>query len=527
MSPDMDNVKDDKISLAGFYYLNWGANIAGFATIMFLNIFTPLDFFKIQRTFIFAQGGWSVFFLFIPFVFLLISLLQYRIQRPISNLVIPMNKGEEIPEKIHEKARQRLLNLPFLIALVNLTVYVSVPALMAIAFYFIRDIPAKTCLLLFIRAMMIGLVASMLSVFLIEAYSRKTMIPLLFPKGRLMATPGTIKISILRRIRLLNMAGTFNPMIILLITLLIVQLEIKGKTIPADQLGSEIFLFSIILCGIFVVIALSLNVLVGNSILHPIGEILGVIERVKSGDFNRRIRVVSNDEIGELGDAGNDMIRELAERERIKETFGKYVTPEIRDQILAGEIPLDGELRVATLLFSDLRNFTSYVEENPPKEVIRGMRAYFTAMQKAVRNQKGLVLQYVGDEIEAVFGVPLRYKDHADKALHAALEMRNNLEELNRIRQAHGKPPFRHGIGIYTGTVLAGNTGSDDRLSYTLIGNAVNLASRIQELTKTIKCDILASEETVKNLESSFHMKKEEPLEVKGYSASITVYQVL
>jgi class 3 adenylate cyclase len=182
---------------------------------------------------------------------------------------------------------------------------------------------------------------------------------------------------------------------------------------------------------------------------------------------------------------------------------------------------------LATLLFSDLRGFTSYVERTAPEEVIKSMRAYFTAMQRAIRMHKGLVLQYVGDEIEAVFGVPLGYDDHADKAVLAALEMRKRLEELNSRRMKQGKTPFRHGIGIHTGMVLAGNTGSEDRLSYALIGDTVNLASRIEQMTKVFHCDILVSGETAKRVENAFQMRAENPQKVKGYSRPLTVYRVL
>jgi class 3 adenylate cyclase len=221
------------------------------------------------------------------------------------------------------------------------------------------------------------------------------------------------------------------------------------------------------------------------------------------------------------------MIAGLAERERIRETFGKYVTPEIRDQILDGRIPLDGERTEATLLFSDLRRFTSFVEETDPKEVIRSMRAYFTAMRKAIRSQGGLVLQYVGDEIESVFGVPLKCDDHKERAVLAALEMRKRLEILNDERISAGKVPFRHGIGIHTGSVLAGNMGSEDRLSYALIGDTVNVASRIEGLTKLFDCDILVSQETTLGLHHSFQMEKKPTQMVKGYSKPVIVYQIL
>ncbi|MBW1945485.1 MAG: adenylate/guanylate cyclase domain-containing protein [Deltaproteobacteria bacterium] len=155
------------------------------------------------------------------------------------------------------------------------------------------------------------------------------------------------------------------------------------------------------------------------------------------------------------------------------------------------------------------------------------MREYFTAMQGAIRKHRGLVLQYVGDEIEAVFNVPIEDSNHAENALRAAIEMRKSLGKLNRERVRQGKIPFRHGIGIYTGSVLAGNTGSEDRLSYALIGNTVNLASRIQGLTKDLQWDILVSQETVQKLSRTFSLHEESPQSIKGYSMPVTVYKVL
>jgi class 3 adenylate cyclase len=221
------------------------------------------------------------------------------------------------------------------------------------------------------------------------------------------------------------------------------------------------------------------------------------------------------------------MIQSLVEKESIREAFGKYVTPEIRDLVLAGRIPVNGEKREATLLFSDLRDFTSYVEGNDPEEVFLSMREYFTAMQNSIRQHQGLVLQYVGDEIEAVFGVPSQDDGHAENALRAAIAMRKGLEKLNAEREKQGKIPFKHGIGIHTGTVLAGNTGSEDRLSYALVGDTVNLASRIQDLTKELQCDILVSAETVGRLKQGFPLCREPPRPVKGFSLPVTVYRVL
>jgi class 3 adenylate cyclase len=304
-----------------------------------------------------------------------------------------------------------------------------------------------------------------------------------------------------------------------------VYLVISQKNILQSIRSAKAYILVVTL--IIIGIGVLLSVIFGIYFSRPIRKLQESAKALGMGDFDQRVQIKRNDEIGDLGSAFNDMAEGLSEREKIRETFGKYVTPEIRDEILSGRIPLEGEMRMATVLFCDLRDFTPYVEGHSPEEVIKGLRSYFTAMEKAISLNNGLVLQYVGDEIDTVFGVPLWYEDHAQKAIMAALEMRSILEELNRTRTAEGLTPFRHGIGIHTGEVLAGNTGSEDRLSYTLIGNTVNLTSRIEGLTKKFKCDILASEETVKRLTGSFNLKKEPPQMVKGYSKPITIYQVI
>jgi adenylate cyclase len=513
--------------LTGLYLRNLGANLLGSAIVAGLNMFTPLEAFRSQRLFIVSQGGWIRLALLEIMIVFVGGFTQYLIQTPLSTYLRSTQAKEEIERSLTEKAKRRLLNMPVLIGLADLGMWLVLPPLFFGSFHFFRIMVLNELLFVFFRAIMVGLIASAIAFFLIEEYSRKYLVPILFPHGRLAAVPGTLKLPILRRIRALYAAGTVIPMVILVGTLFFILRQMDETAMDARAFGQEFLIFSVFLCSIFVIMALRMNFLVGRSISDPLEKMLKVIGLVREGKFGERVPVLSNDEIGVLGDAGNDMIDGLVEREMIRETFGKYVTPEIRDEILSGRIPLDGERRTATVLFADLRDFSPYVEAHSPEDVVRSIRAYFTAMQKAISLHNGLVLQYVGDEIEAVFGVPLQDENHARMAVEAALEMRRNLEELNRERAREGLAPFRHGVGIHTGEVLAGNTGSEDRLSYGLIGNTVNLASRIQDLTKHFGCDILASEETVERLRDPFRLEKETPLKVKGLSQVITVYRVL
>ena len=177
--------------------------------------------------------------------------------------------------------------------------------------------------------------------------------------------------------------------------------------------------------------ALLLSLIVSKSVSKPIREMEKSMQEVARGNLDVKINVVSNDEIGALGEGFNSMIKGLRESEAIKESFGKYISEEVRDEILSGRVPLDGEMKRATLLFSDLRDFTPFVESTHPKQVVAIMNQYFTEMAMAIKENNGLILQFVGDEIEAVFGAPVSYDDHPDMAIQAALDMQKRLARLN------------------------------------------------------------------------------------------------
>jgi len=184
-------------------------------------------------------------------------------------------------------------------------------------------------------------------------------------------------------------------------------------------------------------------------------------------------------------------------------------------------------MKRTTLLFSDLRNFTTLVEQNHPTHVVTIMNQYFNEMTLAVKAHKGLVLQYVGDEIEAVFGAPIGFDDHPDMAVKAALEMRRRLDDLNTRLEQQGFEPLSHGIGIHSGAVLAGNIGSEERMSYALVGDTVNSASRIEGMTKQYECDIIISQTTFNLLTESYDTKQLAPVKVKGKEDELIIYKVL
>ena len=525
------------ISLRGLYFIAATATTMGIIVVFVLNVATPMDFILNQLTNLPREDTFShvleiskrllAFIAMISAVCGLIFTFMYRLLRPIDECITGVRAGREPPADLIKRARRQLINLPFLFIGFNVGLWILVPALVFISAHLIGTMDLHSSVVLSIRASMVGLISTAIGFFRIESYCRRRLIPFFFPHGRLAGLEGAARIPISRRIRMLFRLGSLVPLTILVVTLLTLQWELGSAAISAEDYGRGIIVFTLVLCIIAFFSGGILNRVVSRSIVEPLENMLGVVDRIQNADYNTRIKVLGNDEIGVLGDAGNEMIKGLAEREKLRTTFGRYVTPEIRDEILSGRISLEGDRREATVLFADLRNFTPFVENNSPEEVIAGMRAYFTAMHRAIRRHKGLVLQFVGDEIEAVFGVPVHFPDHADAAIRAALEMRMALKELNSDRSAREKPPFSHGIGIHSGKVLAGNSGSEEQSAYALIGNTVNVASRIQALTKEIRWDILASQETVDELQGSFKIHKQTPRMVKGYSRPVIVHRIL
>jgi adenylate cyclase len=355
-----------------------------------------------------------------------------------------------------------------------------------------------------------------------EAVLQRRLAPLFFPDGGLYVTPGTLRIRIPTRLTAMLLACNLVPFIAILGAVYTTSHLSRDPETLLSHIQSSMAVNS----AIFVGVGMWVTFLVSSNLTKPLQDIIRVLGGVRNGQFDLRVKVTSNDEIGYAGDVINEMNRGLQERDFIKETFGKYVASEVRDEILAGRIPLDGEMKEVTVLFADLRNFTPLVEAHPPKEVVRIINGYFEEMAEAIRTHHGLVLQFIGDEIEAVFGAPLSRPDHPVMAVQAALDMQKRLRSVNERLRDRGYPPLAHGIGIHTGAVLAANIGSPDRLSYALVGDTVNLASRLQGLNKDFGTVIILSGATREHLGDRFHPVSLPPTRVKGKSHPVEIFSL-
>jgi adenylate cyclase len=384
------------------------------------------------------------------------------------------------------------------------------------------------CLRRFLGIILLGGGVTCLVLFFVLENAWRPHIPRFFPEGHLNRAKDVFKISVRKRFLVVALGIILIPLPIIVTTIVfnIHQLHLADAVTRTHLISSlywELFFISADSLAIASILAYFLS----TSISTPLLKMKAAIKSVEKNDLDTRVDILSNDELGDVAQGINDMIFSLKESQRVRDSFGRYMGKEIRDEIMSGKISMDGEMKRVTLLFSDLRNFTVLVEKNHPRQVVKILNQYFNEMTLAVKEYKGLILQYVGDEIEAVFGAPVGFDDHPEMAVQAALEMRRRLIALNITLEKQGIDPLEHGIGLHSGAVLAGNIGSKERMSYALVGDTVNTASRIEGLTKTYETDIILSQTTHSLLTGSYVTQQLEPVKVKGKDDGLIVYKLL
>ena len=427
-----------------------------------------------------------------------------------------------------ELVRRRAIMVPYVFAALSFSGWIGAGLSWGVLYPVIWGFftPAHSLRSIFGITCVAGTVTAALVFFAVE-HQWRTVLPAFFPGGDLSAVPGVLRLRVRTRLLVIFVMLSVIPL-----SLLGVLAYTRAAALPgvdpaaAPQIVENMLAFIVFIVAVGTLAAIGLSLYVAGSVAGPLGQLRTAMRDVEQGDLDTSCPVVTNDEIGAVTEGFNRMVGGLREREFLKETFGKYVSREIRDEILAGRVSLEGQAQEVTILFADLRDFTPWVEATSPREVVRDLNAYFTEMDQAIRAHRGLVLQFIGDEIEAAFGAPVSDPAHAEMAVAAALEMRRRLAAWNAERVRAGKAELRHGIGIHTGSVLAGNIGSAERHSYALVGDPVNLASRIQSLNKEFGSDILVSGETRRRLNGRFELVQLPAVRVKGKSVEVEVYRL-
>ena len=276
-----------------------------------------------------------------------------------------------------------------------------------------------------------------------------------------------------------------------------------------------------LLCALLICISLA------SSITSPVQKLVTGMREVLKGNLRHRSTVDRQDEMGFLARSFNEMVVGLEEREHIKDTFGRFVSRDVSEAVLAGRVPLEGERRDVSILFQDIRGFTTLSERLDPATMLQLLNQFFTQVVAAVEAEGGVVKQFLGDGVMALFGAPQSCSDHAERAVRAALGIVRRLAALNESLQRQGLPKLEIGVGIHSGAVVAGLIGPDNRVEYGVVGDAVNLANRVESLTRELRATVLVSREIAQQLGPSFVLGRTATLPVKGKSQPIDVVEVL
>lgn len=307
----------------------------------------------------------------------------------------------------------------------------------------------------------------------------------------------------------------------------IVHLGLSQKSI--DEAISEATKTVVAIAFVIIVLGLIFSAMLANFLVKPIKLLMDGVSKITAGNYDINIDIKMHNEIDDLSKSFIEMAKSLKEKELIKVAFSRYVSSELLNELIKdrSKLHLGGEKRLVTVLFSDIRDFTSIAESLDPQEVVRLLNEYFSGMTEVIFKNKGLVNKYMGDAIMAVYGAPIVLKDHAKRAVNTALQMCNELYKLRDRWQKEGRPLINMKIGITTGEVVIGNVGSKEHMEYTVIGDTVNIAARLQALNRNYGTQILISESTYELVKDDFEARKVELVQFKGKTSLTLVYEVL
>jgi adenylate cyclase len=338
--------------------------------------------------------------------------------------------------------------------------------------------------------------------------------------------------SIRRRLVVAFLAVSLLPILLLAALSLQEAANEPGGTGVAEEhgnlvLGMPIAVVELGVAGMSLVLGVSAALYVGRTIIRPLRSLESAMERVEAGDLEAAAAVTTHDEIGRLSGAFNRMLDGLRREAMLRDLFGQYVSPQVARLAIEQHGHLEGQVTRCTVLFVDIRRFTALAEVLPPARLIGTLNHYFERMLTAVEAEGGIVNKFGGDSLLAVFGSPLNpADDHAARAVRAALHMRQALADFNRDQAASELPELQVGFGLATGEVVAGNVGSSRKLEYTVIGDPVNLAARLQELTSELGAEILLSAETAQGAREVAALLSLGEIEVRGRAQRVEVFAV-
>jgi adenylate cyclase len=333
--------------------------------------------------------------------------------------------------------------------------------------------------------------------------------------------PVLIEINQSRAAPRLSAGGSAIPLRVRLMAALPLINLITGLVVAAFTSGggggAALGLDVLVAVAVATTISLELTVLFSKSILRPIADLQRATQAVREGRYDVSVPVTTGDELGELAASFNQMVEGLAEREKLREAFGTYLDKSVAEYILSEGFSEEGDEREVSVLVCDVRDFTGFARQAEAKEVVARLNELFEIVVPIVTRHGGHVDKFMGDGLLTVFGAPESYPDHADRAVRAACQM------ATRVNSDEG-PGLRIGVGVNTGRVVAGSIGGAGRLNFSVIGDAVNVAARVEAATREVDEDVLITEATRRELSSAIEAEPCGEHELKGIAEPVALY---
>jgi adenylate cyclase len=427
------------------------------------------------------------------------------------------------PNEVPQQIRRRALNAALANAILSLSAWTIAGVTYLVYLLAVQAVPLIEALRIFMGIVLVGGPTTSALAFLVSEYHWRREIPMFYPDGDL-EREGVLRVPILVRLTATFLLTSILPMLVMLTTLISLDMRVgipeASRAMWQNLLRSQLYVVLATLSA-----STGMAMLVARFINRPIQALRIAMARVADGDFAVRVPVRSTDELGELNQRFNHMVEDLQRAARARELFGRYVSPAVAKEALQRGLRLGGEIVHATAMFVDLRGFTALTTRMAAAQVVGLLNEYYTVVQRVTEREGGIITQFLGDGIVIVFGGPLRpLPDHADRAVEAAA----SLTRVFRSNPTTAGMRLETGIGICTGDMIAGNIRAGERLIYTIVGDAVNQAARLQVKTRDLARAVLVTDSTRQALDPARKVSLTScgahPL--KGFEAPIDVWAV-
>ncbi len=426
-----------------------------------------------------------------------------------------LQRGENIAADELDRVRRRLVHLPWSGAAISGAAWLMGAIVFLLSLSMAgRAMSAQLFWHLPISFGISGFIATTQGFFLIELASHWGLFPLFFQDARPDRLKGIRPISLRTRGFMWAVSASICPIGSLLLLLF-----------APPSPGTNPQSFGLFVAVIGAAFALFSALLIGRSVAEPVDELRQAAQAVTEGRLDVQVPLRRADEFGALIGEFNRMVTELREKERLRQTFGAHVGRKAAEEILTRDPGLGGTEQEITVMFVDIRSFTARSAHLSPTKAVGLLNEFLRAMVEVVEGEHGgMINKFLGDGFMALFGIGSDSRNHADKALAAARSIQRTMERLNAQRAARGEDPIQIGIGINTGPAIVGSIGSPERMEFTVIGNTVNVASRIEALNKTLGTSLLLSKETRDALRQLPTLRALPQQPVKGVEQLVEVF---